>query len=46
MDAKTMKRLDDIHIAKQLAESGLAAYEIAERMGLSESIVRAWLNTK
>jgi transposase len=45
MDAKTMVRLDNIKLVKQLTADGLTAVEIAKLLNLSESTVRAYQNS-
>ena len=44
MDAKTIKRLDDIYVVKQLTENGLSASKISKLLNLPESIVRSYQN--
>ena len=44
MDGKTMKRLDNIHVAKQLHDGGYNASEIAKLMNLPESVVRSYIS--
>ena len=42
MTAKTMKKMDDIYVIKQLKEKGYSNSEIAELLNLPESTVRAY----
>ena len=45
MDAKTIKRMDDYNLVKQLLANGYSTSEIAATLKLNESTVRSWAAT-